>query len=74
MTKATSYTHPLDPLAVEEVEACSRACASHAADAGLGKLRFNVISLKVQTQVRTQDPSLQVIRQAGATASAKKLP
>ena len=54
MTKAISYTHPLDPLSAEEVEACSRACASYAAAADLDNLRFNLISLKVRFPIITR--------------------
>ncbi|KAA6416614.1 MAG: Cu2+-containing amine oxidase [Trebouxia sp. A1-2] len=46
MTKAISYTHPLDPLDAQEVKTCSRVCASRAADAGYRNVRFNLISLK----------------------------
>lgn len=50
MVKARSYHHPLDALTAEEIQACSRACATYAEDKGLDNLRFNVISLKVPPQ------------------------
>ena len=72
MTKATSHNHPLDPLAAQEVEACSRACASHAADAGYKNVRFNLISLKVSVQVRSQNPrSLPSVRSAAVPLAHK---
>ena len=65
MTKAISYNHPLDPLVAQEVETCSHACALYAAEARHQNVRFNLISLKVSLQVRSQDPpSLPSVRSA----------
>lgn len=52
MVKTSSYTHPLDALNSAEIQACSSACASYAADHELDNLRFNVVSLKVHKEYR----------------------
>ena len=75
MAKATSYNHPLDPLAAQEVETCSRACASYAAEAGYSNVRFNLISLKVSLQSRSQNPrSVPSVRSAAVPLTHKDCP
>ncbi len=72
MTKAISYNHPLDPLAAQEVEACSHACGSYAATAGYQNVRFNLISLKVSLQARSQNPlSVLSVRSVAALLAQK---
>ena len=73
MAKAASYTHPLDPLAASDIEACGRACEIYAADADLDNLRFNLISLKVQSNIVQRD-LVHGRFQAAASAWAKEMP
>jgi Cu2+-containing amine oxidase len=41
--------HPLDPLTEDEVKVAAESCRQHAASLGLPPLRFNTITLQVQS-------------------------
>ncbi len=53
-----TVVHPLEELSAQEISAAAESCKAYAAAQELGRLRFNVVTLKVCKRAFATQPQL----------------